>query len=202
MKLGIYSKNGEMKPFCKDADGFLMGDGAVALVLEDMEYARRRSAHIYGEYMGGSFCQEAWKVTLPAVAERYYKNIILTVLKNMKISPAKIDLIVPHGVATPLSDKYEAETLDEIFGGLASKPYLHPLKTYFGHNLGGNVLLEIAAILMMIENKCIIPITYSENEKFITKLSIPNKTIKKEIKYVLKTTCAFAGFDSAIIIKN
>jgi len=202
-RLNMYSKSGVMRPFSNNADGFLIGDGAAALVIESYDSAVKRSAPIYAEYIGGSFTLESWKVTLPAPHSNYYEETIKTVFQRTKIKSKDVDIIIPHGVCTRLNDKYEMQAFEKIFGQhISSQAILLPLKPFFGHSLGANALLEIAALMLMFEKGQVLPfLNRGRDEKTPLFKIIPHLS-KKEISLGLKTTCAFAGFDSALLFRN
>ncbi|MFP4473743.1 MAG: beta-ketoacyl synthase N-terminal-like domain-containing protein [Candidatus Omnitrophota bacterium] len=197
-KLNMSSPDGVMRPFSNNSNGFVMGEGATALILENYEHAKKRGANIYGEYLGGAFSSEGWKVAFPNITSNLYYSTIKDLFEITKISPIDIDLVVPHGVATKINDSYEIKNISPIFdkGG----PYFCALKPYFGHNLGGNVLLEVAAILMMLNKKQVLA-TPNVEEKLVDWRFLQSHQ-KADIDFVLKTTCAFAGNYSALLLAS
>lgn len=200
--LGMSSVDYTIRPFSKKANGFLVGDGAAALVLESFNHAKKRSAKIYGEYLGGGFASEGWKVAFPNVTASHYANAIKNAFKESGIDPDLIDLWVPHGVATRVTDKFEIKTIEKFFNTLGHSPSIVALKPYVGHNLGGNVLLETVIMLLMLNKNCLLPTLNVAQSDLITNLNVQLRQESKQLEYALKTTCAFAGFDSAIIFKK
>ncbi|MDO8525710.1 MAG: beta-ketoacyl synthase N-terminal-like domain-containing protein, partial [Candidatus Omnitrophota bacterium] len=123
-KINMLAKDGRIKPFASDRDGFTIGDGGAALILESMESALERKAHIYAEYLGGSFILEGWKVTYPDVAGSSYEKMILRAIDSAGINLSDLDLLIPHGVGTGITDKYEAKTISRIFGDKSKRPVI------------------------------------------------------------------------------
>ncbi len=200
--IDMYAQDGKIKPFAKDRDGFVFGEGGAALVLESLESAAERKAHIYSEYLGGSFNLEGWKVTIPDLTNDSYKNTILEALKRTETNKEEVDLLVPHAVGTTVSDAYEAKSIRDVFGKGSTKPLITALKPYVGHNLGSCCLLEMAILMMALENN-FVPSTLNANE-IDPKLSIELITESKEsnFKTIMKTACGFAGYNGAVIFRK
>lgn len=137
-KHGLYAEDGITRPFSKDANGIVFGDGGAALVLEEREHALERKAHIYAEYLGGGFSLEGWKITVPNMADDFYSRSLQKALDASGLKPAEIDFINPHGVGMKVTDTYEAKAINRVFG--TSKPLVSAFKPLVGHNLGGSAL--------------------------------------------------------------
>lgn len=200
--LDMYAEDGKIKPFAKNRNGFVTGDGGAGIVLEDFDTAIKRKAHIYAEYLGGGFHLEGWKVAIPDMAGDSYKIAIETVLKNSKVSKEDIDLIIPHGVGTKVTDAYEAKAITDIFGKDPEKPLITAFKPYIGHNLGSTALLETAILLLSLQNNIIPPTLNSQIPDSNLNLYPVKEIIRKELKIVMKTACGFAGFNAAIIFRK
>jgi len=200
--LGMHLDDIAMRPFSSKSSGFLMGDGSSGLVLESLDSALKRGAYIYGEYLGGSFSSEAWKVTWPNPSSKQYESTIREAVKVSGLDIKDIDLLVPHGVATSISDKFEAKSISNVFGKELSQLKVTALKPYFGHNLGGNTLLELLATLLMLKKKQILPTLNIEPKEIISDLNMVTESKKLNFSTVLKSTCAFAGFNSAVVIRK
>ncbi len=152
--LGLYSKGGDCRPFTEARDGLVLGSGAAALVLEDLESARTRGAPIRAEWLGCGFSSDGWKVTLPDVVGGRYTDAIRQALDASGVTAGEISMICPHGVGSGLYDRYEAGCLAAVFGnGAAPWPPLMPVKGAIGHTLGGCVLLETAAAILALEHR-------------------------------------------------
>jgi 3-oxoacyl-(acyl-carrier-protein) synthase len=201
-QLKMYASDGKIKPFSKDSNGFILGDGGAGLVLEDLEHAKRRNAHIYAEYLGGGFSLEGWNVAIPRLGDKYYQKTILDALKQSNIKRDDIDLICAHGVGTSIIDYYEAKAITDIFGLNFKKPLVTAFKPYIGHNLGGSTLAETAILLLALENNLIPPVLNTKEVDRRFNISLVKEKISKEIKTVLKISCAFAGYNAATIFRK
>ncbi len=200
--LNMYAKDGKMKPFAKDANGFVLGDGAVGIVLEDFEHARKRNAKIYAEYLGGGFSQEGWKVTVPMAGSDSYPKAIKEALQFSGIEKDEIDLACLHGASNLGIDRYEAKALTDVFGENPQKPLITTFKPYIGHNLGGSALLETAILLLCLDNNVILPVLNTKEVAPKTKIDIVKEKVNKKLRTVLKTCCAFAGFNAAAVFRK
>jgi 3-oxoacyl-(acyl-carrier-protein) synthase len=199
---GLYAQDGKIKPFSKRADGIVLGDGASAIVFEELDHALARNAHIYAEYMGGGFSLEGWKVTVPQIGNDSYHKAIKNALTGSGLRTQDIDFINPHGVGIPVTDGYEAKAIVEIFGGKDEAPLVSAFKPYLGHNLGGSAILETAILLLALENS-IIPGTLNLEEiepKYSIK--VVNENTQKLLGTVMKLSCGFAGYNGAVIFRK
>jgi len=200
--LGMYAEDGVMQPFDKNRHGFVLGDGGCAFVLEEWEKARRRGATVYAEYLGGGFTQDAWKVTVPHVAGDFYTKAFEQALRVSGVAPNEIDLVNPHGVATPLGDRYEARTLTRIFGEFPTRPLITAFKPYVGHDLGGCALTELAILLAALQND-LVPATLNLTAPDETlKLRLVDEPIATPLRTVAKMACGFAGYNAVGIFRK
>jgi 3-oxoacyl-[acyl-carrier-protein] synthase II len=199
---GLYADDGIIKPFAKKRNGFICGQGGAALVLEELEYAKKRNAHIYSEYIGGGFSLESWKVTLPNVGQSFYKNVMIQSFKEGNINADQVDLINAHGVATNVMDQYEAEAIRAVFGEEISQPIVSAFKPYIGHNLGGCALLETALLLLVMENSIVPSVLNCEEVDPKLRINVPRENIETEICTALKLCSSFAGFDAAALFRK
>ena len=191
------AKDGKIKPFAVNRDGFTLGDGGAAIVLEDMEDAKSRKANIYAEYIGGSFALEGWKVTYPDITNDLYKKMISKAIEVSDIAVGDVDLIVPHGVGTNVTDKYEANAIKEIFN---EQPIVTALKPYTGHTLGSAALLETAIMIIGLKNAKVPPTLNNDREDARLSLNIlKNMHDAKDVRIAMKTACGFAGFNGACV---
>jgi len=201
-KIGLYSNDGKIRPFAKNSNGFVFGDGSTGIVLEELEHAIHRKAHIYGEYAGGGFSLEGWKVSFPAVTEDYYKQALLKALEKAKIIKEDVDLIVPHGVGSNITDRFEAKTILDVFGKNVEKPYITALKPYVGHNLGGSALIETAMLLLSLSNNLVLPTLNCEVPDPRIEIKLVNEYIKSKLNVVIKMACGFAGYNAVSVFKR
>jgi 3-oxoacyl-(acyl-carrier-protein) synthase len=199
-KLGMHSKSNRTKPFSRKADGFVLGEGAAALVLEDFEFAKKRGAFIYGEYLGGSYFLEGWKITIPAVWSNFYERTIRESLKMSNIKEKKVDIFSPHGIGVPVVDRYEARTIRKIFGQRESQPLITPFKPYIGHTLGVNTLLETIFLLLCLNNN-FVPSVYNY-EGLVSDLNIPKTDTHTSLGIGVKTCCGFGGYLGCCVFKK
>jgi len=201
--LGLCTNDGKIKPFAKNRDGFIFGDGGAAIVLEDYDHAIKRKAPIYAEYLGGGFTLENWKVTLPAVGENFYHEAIVKSLKESHLKPEDIDVINAHGAGTGIIDQYEARAITDIFGKNFEKPFITTLKPYVGHNLGSCALLETVMQLIALENNFIPPVlNCDEVDPKLNIKVVKEVTYSKEINTFLKISCGFGGYNGAVVFRK
>ncbi len=198
----LYARDGLIKPFCRDRDGFVFGDAATGLVLEDYEHAKARGASIYGEYLGGGFNLECGKVTLPDVTTDYYKRCIETAIINSGVNKDKIDLIVPHGIGTSITDLHEARTILTSFASVSEPPLVTAFKPYFGHNLGGCALLETVLLLLAMNHDYVPRTLNCEPLDPKIKLNLAVKSVSKPLQTAMKMACGFAGYNGVGIFRK
>ncbi len=200
--IGLYSEDGKIRPFCKDSNGLVFGDGGVGIVLEDLEHAEKRNAHIYAEYSGGGFDLEGWKVTTPQIGSDSYQKAIFKALKQSNVSKDEIELLCPHGVGSQSIDYYESKAITDVFGLNRTKPLITTFKPYVGHNLGSSALLETAILLLSLENEAVLPTLNAENVNPAFNISLVKDALKTKVNTAMKICCAFAGYNSAVVFKR
>ena len=154
-QMGLYAKDGEMRPFDKHRAGIVLGDGATAMILEDRDTAIDRGAVIYAEYLGGGFRLEGGHAVLPDPKNASYLEAVNDSFQQTKLKPSDVDLLVPHGVGTGIGDSCEADVITRTFGEFPSSPLITAFKGYVGHNLGGSALLESALLLLSMRHSLI-----------------------------------------------
>jgi 3-oxoacyl-[acyl-carrier-protein] synthase II len=200
--IGLYSEDGKIRPFCKDSNGLVFGEGGVGFVLEDLEHAQKRNAAIYAEYLGGGFSLEGWKVTTPQIGSDFYQKAILKALKQSNLGKDKIELLCPHGVGSQSIDYYESKAITDVFGVNSKKPLVTTFKPYVGHNLGGSALLETAILLLSLKNELVLPTLNCQNLNPVFNISLVKEKIKTKLNIVMKSCCAFAGYNGAVVFKR
>ncbi len=200
--LGIYSKDGKIRPLFKDDNGIVFCEGGIGIVLENMYRAIRRKASVYAEYLGGGFEMEGWKITVPQLGSNSYQEAIKKAFKQADIISDDIDLLCPHGTGCHAIDYYEAKAIEDIFGKQSKKPFITAFKPYVGHNLGASALLETAVLLLALKNN-IVPSTLNyDNPDPRFNISLVTKQTKANLTTVAKICCAFAGFNAAAIFRK
>lgn len=200
--IGLYSKDGQIRPFCKDSNGLVFGDGGVGIVLEDLEHAQKRNADIYAEYLGGGFYLEGWKVTTPQIGGDSYQKAILKALKQSNINRDEIELLCPHGVGSQAIDYYESKAITDVFGLNPERPLITTFKPYVGHNLGGSALLESAVLLLSLKNEVVPPTLNCESLDPKFNISLVKDKLKTKLNTAMKICCAFAGYNGAVIFRR
>ena len=199
---GLYAEDGRIKPFSKKADGIVLGDGASALVLEELNHAMSRNAHIYAEYSGSGFALEGWKVTYPRIGGTTYQKTIETALKSADLKPTDIDLVNPHGVALKVTDAYEAKAIADVFNSNSERPFITAFKPYVGHNLGGSAILESSILLLSMESNVIPPTLNCEEVEPNYNIKLVREMTPCSLNAVMKLSCGFAGYNAAAVFKR
>lgn len=198
---------GASRPFSGSRDGFVIGEGAAALVLEELEHAKARGAHIYAEVAGGGMSADAYHITATHPEGLGARLVMENALKDAGMKPEDIDYINLHGTSTPVGDISEAKAIKEVFGDHAFKMNLSSTKSMTGHLLGAAGALEALFSVKSITDGVIPPtinhvdgdndpeVDYNLNFTF-------NKAVKKDVNAVLSNTFGFGGHNAAIIFKK
>ena len=193
------------RPFDKDRDGFVMGEGAGVLVLEELEHALARGAKIYCEIAGGGATADAYHITAPHPEGLGAKNVMHVALKDANMQPEDIDYINVHGTSTPLGDIAETKAILSVFGEKAYDLNISSTKSMTGHCLGAAGVIEaLASILAVTKN--VIPPTinhFTDDPDLDPKLNFTfNKAQEKEVNAALSNTFGFGGHNASVIIKK
>lgn len=205
----ISVKNEEYKsasrPFDRTRDGFVMGEGGGALILEEYEHAKARGAKIYAEIVGVGMSADAHHLTAPHPEGVGAINVMHFALKDANLSPNQIDYINVHGTSTPLGDISETLAINKVFGEHAYKLNISSTKSMTGHLLGAAGAIESIASIKAINNS-IIPPTINfkyPDEKIDQKLNLTvNKYQEREVKYAMSNTFGFGGHNASLIFKK
>lgn len=191
------------RPFDADRDGFVLGEGAASLVLEEYEQAKARGAKIYGEMLGGGMTADAHHITAPHPEGLGALNVMKRALKDANLAPEDIDYVNVHGTSTPLGDVSETKAIKGVFGDHAYKMNISSTKSMTGHLLGAAGAVEALACLSAF-NTGIIPPTinhFTDDEQFDPKLNFTfNKAQKRDVKYALSNTFGFGGHNASVIM--
>lgn len=191
------------RPFDADRDGFVLGEGAASLVLEEYEHAKARGAKIYGEVLGGGMTADAHHITAPHPEGLGATNVMKFALRDAQLKPEQIDYVNVHGTSTPLGDISETKAIKEVFGDHAYNLNISSTKSMTGHLLGAAGAVEALASLMAL-NKGIVPPTinhFTDDEQFDPKLNFTfNKAQKRDVNYVLSNTFGFGGHNASVIM--
>ncbi len=193
------------RPFDHTRDGFVMGEGAGALILEDLEHARARGAKIYAEIVGAGMSADAWHLTAPHPEGLGARLVMKNALEDAGLSPADIDYINVHGTATPLGDISEIKAIVDVFGEHSRKLNISSTKSMTGHLLGATGAIEAIATIMAITTDIVPPtINFRVPDPAIDpELNLTvNKAQKRTVRYGLSNTFGFGGHNASIIIKK
>ena len=193
------------RPFDKNRDGFVMGEGAGVLILESLDHALARGAKIYCEIAGGGATADAYHITAPHPDGLGAKNVMQVALRDAGMVPADIDYINVHGTSTPLGDIAETKAIGSVFGEHAYDLNISSTKSMTGHCLGAAGALEALACIMAV-TKNIIPPTinhFTDDPELDSKLNFTfNKAQHKTVNAALSNTFGFGGHNASVIIKK
>ena len=191
------------RPFDKERDGFVLGEGAGILVLEDVEHALARGAHIYAEILGFGMTCDAYHMTAPEPSGREAARAIQLALKDAGLRPEEIDYINAHGTSTPLNDKNETAVIKTVFGEHARRVQISATKSMIGHLIGAAGSVELIAALLAMEHQMIPPtINYRTPDPECDLDYVPNTARPAQIRTVLKNSFGFGGKNSALIVRK
>ena len=193
------------RPFDLNRDGFVLGEGAGALVLEEYEHAKARGAKIYCELVGGGLSADAHHLTAPHPEGLGAKNVMLNCLRDAGLSPEDVDVINLHGTSTPLGDIAETKAVKDVFGEHAYNINLNSTKSMTGHLLGAAGAVEAIASVLAITNGIVPPTINFEtpDENIDQKLNFTfNKAQKRDIKVAMSNTFGFGGHNACVVFKK
>ncbi|MGD8778283.1 MAG: beta-ketoacyl-ACP synthase II [Ignavibacteria bacterium] len=191
------------RPFDKDRNGFVMGEGSGTILLEDYEHAVKREAKIYAEIIGVGMTGDAFHITAPAPEGDGAYRCMREALRDGGIEPTKIDYINAHGTSTELNDKNESKAVKNLFGEHAYKLALSSTKSMTGHLLGGAGAVEAIATSLALQQGIIPPtINLDEPDPECDLNYTPHKAVEKEMTYALSNTYGFGGHNTSILFKK
>ena len=193
------------RPFDKDRDGFVLGEGAGALILEEYEHAKARGAKIYCELAGGGLSADAHHMTAPHPEGLGAKAVMLNCLRDANLAPTDVDAINMHGTSTPLGDIAESNAIQEVFGEHAYNININSTKSMTGHLLGAAGAVEAIASILAITNKMVPPTINHQtpDENIDPKLNFTfGKAQKRDVKVALSNTFGFGGHNACVVFKE
>lgn len=191
------------RPFTKNRDGFIMGEGSGAVILESEESALKRNAHIYCEFSGASMYDEAYNLTAPLTDGQGMVESMKLAIENAGIAPEKINYINAHGTSTGLNDAYETAAIKEVFGSNAGNIPVSSIKAAIGHTLGAGGVLEAIACINAIESGIIPPtIHYDEPAPECDLDYVPNTARKHHVDAALSNSFGFGGHNATLIFSK
>jgi 3-oxoacyl-[acyl-carrier-protein] synthase II len=190
------------RPFDRERDGFVMGEGSGVVIFEELEHAKKRGAHIYGEVVGFGMTADAYHLTDPDPDGKALGKAVRDALQMGGVRPEEIDYINPHGTSTPLNDKVETKVIKNVFGKQAYRIPISSTKSITGHLMGAAGGVEVISVLLAIEKGVIHPtINYEFPDPECDLDYVPNEAREKEVKIALSISAGFGGVNSVILIK-
>jgi len=193
------------RPFDGTRDGFVLGEGAGALILEEYEHAKARGAKIYAEIIGGGMSSDAYHMTAPHPEGIGVERVILNSLRDAGLQPEDIDAINTHGTSTPLGDVAELKAITKVFGEHAKDININSTKSMTGHLLGAAGAIEAISVILSIKNGIVPPTinhtTIDENIDPSLNLTL-NKAQKRDIKIAMSNTFGFGGHNACVVFKK
>ena len=193
------------RPFDKDRDGFVLGEGAGALVLEEYEHAIGRGANILAEIVGTGLSADAYHITAPDPDGKGVISLLKDALSEANLYPSEVDLINTHGTSTPLGDIAELNATYKVFGdNLCKNTFVNSTKSMTGHLLGAAGAIEAISCILSISNNSIPPTInlINRDEKIDEKINIPTKLLEKQVNVAISNTFGFGGHNANIIFKK
>ena len=193
------------RPFDGERDGFVLGEGAGAIVLEEYEHAKARGAKIYAEVIGGGMSSDAYHMTAPHPEGIGVERVMLNCLRDAGIKPEDVDAINTHGTSTPLGDVAELKAITKVFGKHAKDININSTKSMTGHLLGAAGAIEAISSILSINNN-IIPPTINHaviDENIDPSLNLTlNKAQKREVNIAMSNTFGFGGHNACVVFKK
>lgn len=193
------------RPMDKDRDGFVLGEGAGAIVLEELEHAIARGATIYCEVGGGGMSADAHHITAPHPEGLGAKNVMINTLRDAGLNPTDVDLVNMHGTSTPLGDIAESKAIVSVFGEHAYTMNLNSTKSMTGHLLGAAGAIETISCILAIKNGIVPPTInhFTDDENIDPKLNFTfNKAQNRDIKVAMSNTFGFGGHNACVLVKK
>lgn len=201
------SRNGEperaSRPFDVARDGFVMGEGAAMMVVEELGHALARGARIYGEIAGYGLTNDAYHMTAPLPDAAQAARAMRMALHDAQMQPAEIDYINAHGSSTPLNDRTETLAIKRIFGEHASSIPISSIKGHHGHALGASGAIEAAACALMLDRQYLVPTVNLETPDPECDLDyLPRIGRRHPVRTILSNSFGFGGINSCVVFRK
>lgn len=191
------------RPFERDRNGFVIGEGAGLLVLEELEQARRRGARIYAEIVGYGMTSDAFHITMPDENASGVSRVIQRTLRDAGVTPDVVDYINAHGTSTPYNDKFESLAIKKTFGAHAYKLAVSSTKSMTGHLLGAAGGIEAAFTVLALQQGILPPtINYVNPDPDCDLDYVPNEPRRTDVRYALSNNFGFGGTNAALLFKR
>ncbi|HET6991406.1 MAG TPA: beta-ketoacyl-ACP synthase II [Bacteroidia bacterium] len=193
------------RPYDKDRDGFVLGEGAGAIVLEELEHALSRGAHIYAEIVGGGLSADAHHITAPHPEGLGAALVMRAALEDAELQASDIDYINTHGTSTPLGDIAELKAIEKIFGEQAFKMNISATKSMTGHLLGAAGAIEAMATILAVKNNIIPPTInhFTDDPDIDARFNLTfGKAQHREVRAAISNTFGFGGHNAAVVVRK
>jgi 3-oxoacyl-[acyl-carrier-protein] synthase II len=191
------------RPFDAERDGFVMGEGAGVVVLEDLEYARARGARIYAEVVGYGATDDAFHITAPSEGGEGAVRSMRIALRKAQLEPREVSYVNAHGTSTPLNDRLETEALKTVFGAAAPDVPVSSTKSMTGHLLGAAGAVETIVCTLAIRDGCLPPtINYEHPDPDCDLDYVPNVARKQRVDVALTNSLGFGGHNCTLILRR
>jgi 3-oxoacyl-[acyl-carrier-protein] synthase II len=193
------------RPFDLDRDGFVLGEGAGALILEELEHALKRGAKIYAEVAGGGMSGDAYHMTAPHPEGIGARNTMIAALEDAELSPSDVDYVNVHGTSTPLGDIAEVKAIEAVFGDHALQLNISSTKSMTGHLLGAAGAIEAIACVLSVKHDLVPPTInhFTDDPELNPKLNFTfNKFQKRVVNVAMSNTFGFGGHNTSVIVKK
>ena len=192
------------RPFDMDRDGFVIGEGAGMLILEELEHAKKRGAHIYAEIIGYGATSGAYHMVMPDPSGEDAARVMRLAMEEAGIKPQDMDYINAHGTSTKVNDKIETQAIKTVFGDYANKVPISSTKSMIGHTIGAAGAIELIATILAMQNNIIPPtINYQTKDPECDLDYVPNKARKVvKLNIAMSNSFGFGSNNAAIIVKN
>jgi 3-oxoacyl-[acyl-carrier-protein] synthase II len=191
------------RPYDKDRDGFVMGEGAGVVVLEDYEHAKRRGARIYAELIGYGMSGDAFHITAPEASGDGAFRCMTAALRRAGVSPAEIDYINAHGTSTPLGDEIELGAVQRLVGNAAGRVSMSSTKSSIGHLLGAAGAVEAIFSVLAIRDRIVPPTINLDNPSVETPIDlVPHRSKARDVDVVLSNSFGFGGTNASLVFRR
>lgn len=193
------------RPFDKDREGFVLGEGSGALILEEYEHAVARGANIYAEIVGGAMTADAHHITAPHPDGIGATNVMRLAIEDANMTPKDVDYINVHGTSTPLGDIAEIKAIQNVFGDYAKNLNISSTKSMTGHLLGAAGAVETIAAILSVKNNVVPPTInhFTDDPELDSSLNYTfNKAHKREVRTAISNTFGFGGHNACVMVKK